>query len=148
MTSQEKLIELVGQRYTGDVTGFLPDIAEVTEGKKGKTNTLSKNQEEKQVLETEKDYKEALAYIKDIISPAFFKAFPDKLRINNTYVKTFFIYAYPNFLEGNWLAPVINWDIKFDMSMYVYPIESAFVQKYLKKRLTQLHSERSINAEK
>jgi hypothetical protein len=34
------------------------------------------------------------------------------------------------------------------MSLFVYPIESAFVQKYLKKRLTQLYSERSINAEK
>lgn len=34
------------------------------------------------------------------------------------------------------------------MSLYIYPIDSARVQKYLKKRLTQLHSERSINAEK
>jgi hypothetical protein len=72
----------------------------------------------------------------------------DKIRINNTYAKTFFVYSYPNFLEGNWLSPVINWDVKFDMSLYIYPIDSAFVQKYLRKRLTQLHSERSINAEK
>ena len=63
-------------------------------------------------------------------------------------LKTFFVYAYPNFLEGNWLSPIINWDVKFDMSLYIYPIDSAFVQKYLRKRLTQLHSERSINAEK
>jgi hypothetical protein len=34
------------------------------------------------------------------------------------------------------------------MSFFVYPIESAFIQKYLKRRLTQLNSERSINAEK
>jgi len=34
------------------------------------------------------------------------------------------------------------------MSLYIYPIESAFIQKYLKKRLTELYSERSINAEK
>jgi hypothetical protein len=34
------------------------------------------------------------------------------------------------------------------MSLYVYPIESAYIQKYLRKRLTQLNSERSINAEK
>jgi type IV secretory pathway VirB4 component len=76
------------------------------------------------------------------------KVHNDKIRINNTYAKTFFVYSYPNFLEGNWLSPVINWDVKFDMSLYVYPIESAFVQKYLRKRLTQLHSERSMNAEK
>jgi len=100
------------------------------------------------MLETEKEYKEALAYIKDAIAPAYWKSYPDKLKINNTFVKTFFVYAYPNFLEWNWLSPIINWDVKFDMSLFVYPIESAFIQKYLKKRLTQLHSERSMMAEK
>ncbi|MGB2110760.1 MAG: hypothetical protein ACPHY8_02310 [Patescibacteria group bacterium] len=40
------------------------------------------------------------------------------------------------------------WDVKFDMSLYVYPSDSGEIQKFLKKRLTQLHSERSINAEK
>ena len=149
MAQQEKLIELVGQRYTGDVSGFLPDIAEIVETKSEKKwKKASQANEDKQILETEKQYKEALAYIKDAIAPAFFKSHVDKLRINNTYVKTFFVYAYPNFLEWNWLSPVINWDVKFDMSLYIYPIESAFVQKYLRKRLTQLHSERSMNAEK
>jgi hypothetical protein len=50
-------------------------------------------------MESEKVYKEALAYVKDIISPAFMKTFPNKIQINNTYAKTFFVYAYPNFLE-------------------------------------------------
>jgi hypothetical protein len=34
-----------------------------------------------------------------MIAPAYMKVFPDKLKINNTFVKTFFVYAYPNFLE-------------------------------------------------
>jgi len=50
-------------------------------------------------LESEKEYKAALAYIKDLISPAFMKILPDKIQINNTIAKTFFVYAYPNFLE-------------------------------------------------
>ena len=76
------------------------------------------------------------------------KIFPNKLQINNLFAKTFFVYAYPQFLEGNWLSPIINWDIKFDMSLFVYPIDSGFIQKYLRKRLTQLYSERSINAQR
>ncbi len=129
---------------------FLPssEIKSTKNKKPSKTEEASKNAEKKAVLSAEKDYKEALAYIKDAIAPAFMKVHNDKIRINNTYAKTFFVYSYPNFLEGNWLSPVINWDVKFDMSLYVYPIESAFVQKYLRKRLTQLHSERSMNAEK
>lgn len=140
MDKQEKIINLVKQRITWD-TYWYNNI-------KTDTKSTKKVDESKELLESEKEYKTALAYIKDIISPAFMKVTQDRVKINNTIAKTFFIYAYPNFLEWNWLSPIINWDVKFDMSLFVYPIESAFVQKYLKKRLTQLYSERSINAEK
>ncbi|MDD3144733.1 MAG: DUF87 domain-containing protein [Candidatus Gracilibacteria bacterium] len=138
MEKQEKLIELVTKRISGDTYGYIKKI-EIEKPAKS---------DEREIIESEKEYKAALAYIKDIISPAFMKIYPDKIQINNTIVKTFFVYAYPNFLEGNWLSPIINWDVKFDMSLFIYPIESGFIQKYLKKRLTQLYSERSINAEK
>lgn len=138
MEKQEKLIELVSKRINWDTYSYV------------KKQELEKpvKWEEKEILESEKEYKSALAYIKDLISPAFMKVLPDRIIINNTIVKTFFIYAYPNFLEWNWLSPIINWDVKFDMSLFIYPIDSWFIQKYLKKRLTQLYSERSINAEK
>jgi len=150
LANQEKLIELVKHRYTWDVSWFLPalETSKAKNKKPSKSEEATKNDEKKWILSAEKDYKEALAYIKDAIAPAFMKVHNDKIRINNTYAKTFFVYSYPNFLEWNWLSPVINWDVKFDMSLYVYPIESAFVQKYLRKRLTQLSSERSMNAEK
>ena len=157
MQVQEKLYELVSKRYTGDIYTFEPEISEKAKktdwtkdfkvSEKNKEKNISA-EEKKKILLVEKEYKEALAYIKDVIAPAYMHVYSDKLRINNTYAKTFFIYSYPNYLEWNWLSPVINWDVKFDLSLYVYPIDAAFVQKYLKKRLTQLHSERSINAEK
>ncbi len=162
MANQEDLLKLVKQRYTWDVATFVVTPHQDEAPKKWKKKTSKKDKkitkseaknaqgkiDEKDILEAEKNYKEALAYVKDVVSPAFLKVYKDKLRINNTYVKTFFIYAYPNFLEWNWLSPIINWDVKFDMSLYVYPVESAKIQKYLKKRLTQLYSERSINADK
>lgn len=139
MENENKLIDLVKQRIDWDTYSYI---------KKEDLNKKINKSEDKEILESEKEYKEALAYVKDAISPAFMKVYPNKLQINNTFVKTFFVYAYPNFLEWNWLSPIINWDVKFDMSLFVYPIESAFIQKYLKKRLTQLHSERSMAAEK
>lgn len=164
--SQEKLKELVSNRFSGDIYPFDKEI-DIIENKKNleitKNEEVNKSiekkeeinidkaltkDEEKRLKEAEKEYKEALAYIKDIISPAYMKITPDKIKINNVYTKTFFVYAYPNFLEWNWLSPIINWDTKFDMSLFVYPIDSAFVQKFLKKRLTQLNSERSINTQK
>lgn len=138
MKKEENLLKLVSQRIDWDTFSYI---------KKEEIKAPTKN-EEKEIMESEKEYKAALAYVKDVISPAFMKIHPNKIQINNTIAKTFFIYAYPNFLEWNWLSPIINWDVKFDMSLFVYPIDSGFIQKYLKKRLTQLHSERSINAEK
>lgn len=143
MDNQQKLINLVQKRITWDTYLYAKKIDNTIESSKS-TN----KKDEKDILESEKTYKEALAYIKDVISPAFMKVYPNKLQINNTFIKTYFVYAYPNYLEWNWLSSVINYDIKLDMSLFVYPIESAFIQKYLRKRLTQLHSERSINAEK
>lgn len=147
---QEKLIALIGRRYDWDTIKYEKKNEEGKwkEKQEKKWKEKINKEEDKKILQAEKEYKEALAYVKDLVSPAFLKAFPDKIRINNTYAKTYFTYAYPNFLEGNWLSPIINWDVKFDMSLYVYPVESAFIQKYLKKRLTELYSERSINAEK
>ena len=139
MDNQNTLIELVQTRISWDTSTFH------SVEKKIEKKSLSEN---KEIIESEKTYKEALAYIKDVIAPEFMKVYPNRVQINNTLVKTFFIYSYPTFLEWNWLSPIINWDVKFDMSLFVYPVESAFIQKYLKKRLTQLNSERSINAEK
>jgi conjugal transfer ATP-binding protein TraC len=104
--------------------------------------------EMKEIAEGEKAYLSALAYIKDVISPAMMKVDAKQVQIGDTIVRSVFTYAYPDFLEGNWLGPLINWDIKFDMSMFIYPIEAAFVMKFLKKRLTELYSQRSINQDK
>jgi hypothetical protein len=112
------------------------------------TNKKMTREEAELERKSEEEYLGALAYIKDAISPAMMKVDATKLQIGDIYARTFFTYAYPDFLEGNWLSPLINWDIKFDMSMFIYPVDSAFVMKYLKKRLTELGSERSINREK
>jgi len=160
----EKLLQLIKKRYTWDISTFEVNKEKkqekvnqkIKEDKKTKETIkkIEKNddklskEDKKRLAETEAEYKEALAFLKDAISPAFMKESSNHIQINNTFAKTFFVYAYPTFLEWNWLSPVINLDIKFDMSLFTYPIDSAFVQKFLKKRLVQLNSERSMNADK
>ena len=111
------------------------------------TRKLSKEEAE-ELKKTEKEYKEALAFIKDMIAPAMMRIDATKLQIGDTYIRTIFTYAYPDVLEGNWLSPLINWDVKFDVSMFIYPIDSSRVMKFLRKRLTQLRSQYAINREK
>ena len=111
------------------------------------TRKLSKEEAE-ELKKTEKEYKEALAFIKDMIAPAMMRIDATKLQIGDTYIRTIFTYAYPDVLEGNWLSPLINWDVKFDVSMFICPIDSSRVMKYLRRRLTQLRSQYAINREK
>ena len=121
-------------------------IKEIQSKRKSRRETIK--EENKIIKEAEEEYKLWLAWIKDLISPSFVKIDSTKMQINDTYTRTFFVYAYPDFLESNWLGPVINWDIKFDMSIFMYPIESWRIMKYLKRRITELHSQRSINYDK
>ncbi len=150
MTEQEKLIKLIQKRTSWDIYTFDKKLDKII-SPNSSNNDINKDSginEDKIIIETEKDYKSALAYVRDVISPAFMKIFPDKIKINDIFARTFFVYAYPNYLEWNWLSPIINWDIKFDMSLFIYPINSSKIQKYLKKRLTELYSAKSINREK
>ncbi len=130
-----------------DIPAILTPPATTTDALDDPKRKLSA-EEQKALRQGEKDYQSALAYVKDMIAPSMMKVDARQIQIGDTIVRSVFTYAYPDFLEGNWLSPLINWDVKFDMSMFVYPIEGAFVMKFLKKRLTELYSERSINADK
>ncbi len=52
-----------------------------------------------EIKEGEQVYHEALAYIKDAIAPAMVKVSPHDIQVNDTFCKTLFTYAYPDFLE-------------------------------------------------
>jgi conjugal transfer ATP-binding protein TraC len=105
-------------------------------------------EEAEELKKTEKEYKEALAFVKDMIAPPMMKIDATKLQIWDTYVRTIYTYAYPDVLEWNWLSPLINWDVKFDVSMFIYPVDSSRVMRFLRRRLTQLRSQYAINREK
>ncbi len=166
--SPTSLPDLIAKNYTWDPEGYeasllekknIPSVVipstpspatgvETTLVSTEDPNRKITKEEADQIRQSEKDYKDALAYVKDMIAPAMMRIDATKLQIGDTYVRTIYTYAYPDLLEGNWLSPLINWDVKFDVSMFVYPVESAHVMKYLRKRLTQLRSQYSINRDK
>lgn len=111
-------------------------------------NKKMTKEEAEEYKQMEKTWNESLAYIKDMISPSMMKIDAKKLQIGDTLVRTIYTYAYPDVLEGNWLSPLINWDVKFDISLFVYPVDSGRVMRFLKTRLTQIRSQMLINSEK
>lgn len=84
----------------------------------------------------------------DIISPAAFSITPNFIQLNNFYIKTFFVYTYPRFLNTSWLSPVINFDIPLDISMFIYPLETKNVMTQLRRKQTQLEATQTIEREK
>lgn len=62
-------------------------------------NKKMTSQEAQEMKQLEKEYKESLAFIKDMIAPSMMKIDAKKLQIGDTLVRTIFTYAYPDVLE-------------------------------------------------
>lgn len=119
-------------------------VDKIDQGSKDKIS----QQEKQKYIEAEKIYQEGLASIKDLIAPASMEVQSDKIHMDGMWVQSFYVFAYPRYLEVNWLAPVINFDVTMDISQFVYPISSGDIMNILKKKVAQMQSSIRINAEK
>lgn len=94
----------------------------------------------KDLVEAEKIYKKGLSTIKDVIAPASMEILYDHIKMWDGIVKSFFVYSYPRFIDDNWLSPVINMDATMDISMFIYPHESAAILRLLRNKVAQMQS--------
>ncbi len=97
---------------------------------------------------TESAIEKSSASMLDFIAPSSFLTTPNYLQINDLFVKTLFVYAYPRFLNTNWLTRVINYDISMDMAMHISPLESNIFLENMRKQAGKLESTRQIEQEK
>jgi len=105
--------------------------------------------EDKQKLtEAEKLYQEGMASVRDLIAPSSMLVEYDKIRVEGMYAQSFYVYAYPRFLDTNWLSPVINFDVTMDMAQYIYPMDSGAIMRVLKRKVAQMQSSIRIAEEK
>jgi len=93
-------------------------------------------------------YSRGTTSVRDIISPSGLIVKPNYLQLGETFTKTMFVYNYPRFLNTNWLSPVINFDVTIDISMFVYPQDTAEVLRKLERQTGRLESTRQIEREK
>lgn len=96
----------------------------------------------------EKTYREGLTTLKDLIAPAALKFDSSHFELNGKFGRSFFVLAYPRFLSSNWLSFIIQAEGALDLSMFIYPIDSAEILKKLKSKVGELGSQMSINQEK
>ena len=76
--------------------------------------------------------------VRDIIAPAEIEVDFKKLRINQNYFRTYFVSAYPRFVEPNWLEPLISFDHSLFISMFIYPTKSKGILDDLKRKIAEM----------
>ncbi len=99
-------------------------------------------------VEIQRAFEAGITTLRDLISPSSLEFQSDHFRIGTKYGRTIYVYGYPRSLYTGWLSSIINIDEVLDISMYIYPADTAVIMKNLTKKVTQLEATMDINSEK
>ncbi|MBR3252703.1 DUF87 domain-containing protein [Candidatus Saccharibacteria bacterium] len=118
--------------------------------KKGKLSAaeIAAQAEALELAEIQKAFEQGTNTLRDLISPSAIEIHSDYFRLGTKYGRTIYVYGYPRTLFTGWISPIINIDEVIDVSMYIYPVESAVVMKNLRTKATQLEASMNLNTEK
>ncbi len=103
---------------------------------------------QRELIQKEREYKEGLNTLRDIIAPSAFSVNQSHLEVSGKLARSFFVLSYPRFLSVDWLAPLISLDTPMDMSMFIYPMDTAEIMKKLRNKVGQLESSMRMGQEK
>ncbi len=109
---------------------------------------IAAQNEAMEAQEIQRAFEQGTNTLRDLISPSAIEIHSDYFRLGNKYGRTLYVYGYPRSLYTGWLSPIINIDEVIDVSMYIYPVESAVVMKNLRTKATQLEASMNLNMEK
>jgi len=103
---------------------------------------FKKKKEKEGHLETRWEIKRKLRTIEilDIIAPPAIKVNPNSIKIGDKVARTYFVLTYPSSISTGWLSPIINFDRVFDISMYIYPLDTSRVLRKLLKKITEIEA--------
>ncbi len=86
--------------------------------------------------------------IRDFIAPSALQISSNYVQLGEKFVRTIFIVNYPRFLNINWLSTIINIPKTVDISMFIHPTDTGALLKKLKRKLTEIESQVSVEQEK
>jgi type IV secretory pathway VirB4 component len=100
------------------------------------------------IVEAEKEYQRGVISAKDLVAPSAMEVGNTDIKLNGMFVKSFFVFSYPRYLESNWMNSLVNFDASLDISIFVYPTNSLRMMKILRKKVAQMLSTKHINEKK
>jgi conjugal transfer ATP-binding protein TraC len=107
-----------------------------------------KRELQRQIVEKEREYRRGLNTLRDLIAPSAFRVAQNQVEVSGKLARSFFILSYPRFVSVDWLAPIISLDAPMDMSMFIYPMDTADMMKKLRNKVGQLEASMRVSSEK
>lgn len=86
--------------------------------------------------------------VEELIAPSSLEVKPGYLKIGEKFAKTLFVFNYPRFLATGWLSPIVNLPDTMDISMFIHPTDTGIVLRNLRKKVAQIESQLTDNAQK
>ncbi len=86
--------------------------------------------------------------VDELIAPSSLEVKPSYLKIGEKYTKTLFVFNYPRYLTTGWLAPIVNLPETMDVSMFIHPTDTGVVLRNLRKKVAQIESQITDNAQR
>lgn len=109
---------------------------------------IAAEQRAREQAEVEQAFLTGMTTLRDLIAPSSLEIHSGHFRLGTKYGRTIYVYGYPRELYTGWLSGLINIDQVLDISMFIYPVETEVVLNNLRKKVTQLEADMSINSEK
>lgn len=109
---------------------------------------IAAQQRAQEQAEVEQAFLTGINTLRDLIAPSSLEFHSGYFRLGTKYGQTIYVYGYPHQLYTGWASPILNADEVLDVSMFIYPVETEIVMKNLRRKVTQLEADLSINNEK
>lgn len=109
---------------------------------------IAAEQRAKEQVEVEQAFLKGMTTLRDLIAPSSLEIHGSYFRVGTLYGRTMYVYGYPREIYTGWLSGLINIDQVIDISMFVYPVDTETVLHNLRKKVTQLQADISIDNEK
>lgn len=109
---------------------------------------IAAEQRAKEQVEVEQAFLKGMTTLRDLIAPSSLEIHSSYFRVGTLYGRTMYVYGYPREVYTGWLSGLINIDQVIDISMFIYPVDTETVLHNLRRKVTQLQADISIDNEK
>ncbi|MDB4984526.1 MAG: type secretory pathway VirB4 component-like protein [Patescibacteria group bacterium] len=86
-------------------------------------------------------YAAATMELADVIAPPAVEIGSNTIKIGDKIAKTYFAMSYPRILSAGWLAPIVNMDKVFDISIHINPIDTSEILRDFQKKVAEVESQ-------